>query len=77
MLVIFGHLALTAAEWEAKKAELIATGFIEESSPVPGYFDEPDTDPNYVDGGFVYRDGNLFYVSYPALTQWIPEFADA
>ncbi|WP_146069419.1 hypothetical protein [Cryobacterium sp. Y11] len=29
------------------------------------------------DGGFVYRDGTLFYVSYPALTQWVPALADA
>ncbi|TFD53395.1 hypothetical protein E3T46_03510 [Cryobacterium sp. Hh11] len=72
VVVIFGQLALTAAEWESRKAELNATGYLKEATPGEGYFNEPDTDPNYVDGGFVYRDGNLFYVSYPALTQWVP-----
>lgn len=75
VVVIFGQLALTAAEWESKKAELLTTGFVEETAPVAGYFNEPDTDPNYIDGGFAYRDGTLFYVSYPALTQSVPELA--
>ncbi|TFD19490.1 hypothetical protein [Cryobacterium sp. TMS1-13-1] len=74
-VVLFGELAMTGGAWQSKKAELVETGFIEVATPVAGYFNEPDTDPNYIDGGFVYRDGNLFYVSYPALTQWVPALA--
>ncbi len=77
VVVIFGQLPLTSTEWETKRTELVATGYVEETDPVAGYFNEPDTDPNYIDGGFVYRDGNLFYVSYPAVTQWIPALVSA
>lgn len=71
-LVVFGQLALTPAEWQVRKAEFVESGYIEESTPVGGYVNEPDTDPNYTEGDFIYRGGLLFYVSYPDLTQWVP-----
>ncbi|TFD09617.1 hypothetical protein E3T35_14095 [Cryobacterium sp. TMT1-2-2] len=35
-VVVFGQLALAAAEWESKMAELLTAGFLEETAPVRG-----------------------------------------
>lgn len=69
------QLAVTESAWASRKAELLATGFVEESTPVTGYLNEPDTDPLDKDGGFVYRAGQLYFVSYPELAQFIPAVA--
>lgn len=73
-MMVFGQLAMTSDDWDVERASLLAHGFVEQDSP-PGYLNEPDTDPNSNDGGFLYLDGQLYYVSYPALVKWVPALA--
>jgi hypothetical protein len=73
----FAQIALTGAEWESVQAELVRTGFVEQDTPVAGYFNGPVPDPLYGDGGFAYRDGYLYYAVTPEFTRWIPAFARA
>jgi len=71
----FAQIALTDAEWESLRAELVRAGFVEQDTPVAGYFNGPVPDPLYGDGGFAYRDGYLYYAVTPEFTRWIPAFA--
>ncbi|MBG6059139.1 hypothetical protein RCH16_002445 [Cryobacterium sp. MP_M5] len=71
-LAYFAQIAMSEAEWAKTKAELQSDGFVEQETPVPGYFNGPTPDPLYGDGGFSYRDGFLYYTLTPGLTKWVP-----
>jgi hypothetical protein len=72
VMVVFGQLAVADAEWETLKASLLDAGYTVDNTTFNGYLNEPDTDPNYVDGGFLHHNGQLYYASYPGVLQWVP-----
>lgn len=73
--VIFGQLAMSEDEWATVRTGLIESGFIEDDSLVPGFLDGPDeVDPDYAHRGVVYRDGILYYSSYPGFFEFVTAF---
>jgi hypothetical protein len=72
-VAVFATLEMTAEQWEAKKSDLINLGASEANAPISGYLQEPEVDINVSRGGYVFRDGLLYYVSSEHLVQWIPQ----
>ncbi len=74
--VIVGQLAMDEAEWESRLAELEPFGYVpDESHGVPGFVNGPDgTTESYLNRGFAWRDGILYYASYPGMFEFIPAF---
>ncbi|KQX05032.1 hypothetical protein ASC59_12405 [Leifsonia sp. Root1293] len=62
-----GVVAIPEALWQAKRGDLIAQGATEDDASRPGFIALPDEGAPDVDGGFVYADGYLVYVSDPKL----------
>ncbi|TFB66141.1 hypothetical protein [Cryobacterium sp. Hz9] len=75
-VAVFAALEMTAEEWEAKKSDLINLGASEANASMSGYLQEPEVDINVSRGGYVFRDGLLYYVSSDHLAQWIPQKTD-
>lgn len=53
--------------WAAKQAELEAAGFVESDESGLPFLIEPTDPGGNLSGGFVWQDGQLFYVSTPSL----------
>lgn len=62
-----GYVAVPDALWQAKRADLIEQGASEDDADYPGFIALPDAGAPDVDGGFVYANGYLVYVSSPTL----------
>ncbi|MEL4319226.1 hypothetical protein WJX64_09435 [Leifsonia sp. YIM 134122] len=62
-----GFVAIPEALWQAKRGDLIAQGATEDDASYPGFIALPDQGAPDVDGGFVYANGYLVYVSDPKL----------
>lgn len=62
-----GFVAIPEALWQAKRGDLIAQGATEDDASYPGFIALPDQGAPDVDGGFVYANGYLVYVSTPNL----------
>ena len=71
-VAVFARLNMTGEQWDAKKSDLIGLGASESTAPISGYLEEPEVDINVSRGGFVFADGQLYYVSSNHLAQWIP-----
>ena len=74
--VVVGQLAMDEHEWESTRAELEATGFgLDESHGIPGFLNGRDgTTQSYLNRGFAWRDGILYYASYPGILEFVPAF---
>ena len=74
--VILGQLAMDEQEWESTRAELEATGFVpDDSHGIPGFINGRDgTTQEYLNRRFAWRDGILYYASYPGLLEFVPAF---
>ena len=75
-VAVFATLEMTLEQWDAKKIDLINLGASETNAPINGYLQEPEVNINVSRGGYVFRDGLLYYVSSDHLTQWIPQTLD-
>lgn len=62
-----GVVAIPDALWQAKRGDLLAQGATEDDASYPGFIALPDQGAPDVDGGFVYANGYLVYVSAPTL----------
>ncbi|KQO95832.1 hypothetical protein ASF30_19810 [Leifsonia sp. Leaf264] len=62
-----GQVAIPDAVWQKKRADLVAQGALEDDASYPGFLALPDAGAPDIDGGFVYANGCLVYVSYPKL----------
>ena len=73
---IVGQLAMDEQEWDATRAELEATRFVlDESHGIPGFLNGRDgTSGSHLNRGFAWRDGILYYASYPGLLEFVPAF---
>ena len=67
---------MTLEQWDAKKIDLINLGASETNAPISGYLQEPEVNIDVSRGGYVFRDGLLYYVSSDHLAQWIPQTPD-
>lgn len=74
VMVIVAQAPITEEAWTAMQSDLLAQGFTQTDTPALGFVNEPDTDPNYIDGGFIFRDGQLYYVSYSNGLGLLPAF---
>lgn len=76
VFVVVGQLAMDEATWDATRADLEATGYRQDDSfGIEGFVDGPDSpDESYPARGFVWRDGILYYVSYPGILEFVPAF---
>ncbi|PWC04217.1 hypothetical protein DCE94_08660 [Agromyces badenianii] len=76
VFVVVGQLAMDEAMWETTRADLEASDYqLNDSYGVEGFVDGPDSeDESYPARGFVWRDGILYYVSYPGILEFIPAF---
>lgn len=62
----------TEAEWDAKQSGLEAGGFEPTDDPAAGFLLEPTDPAGDLRSGFLWRDGQLFFVSSPSLLDSIP-----
>ncbi len=70
-----GQLAMDESTWSATRAQLEAEGYVQQDDTIVGFMDGPDVeDESYPSRGFVYRDGILYYVSYPAFLPFLQAF---
>lgn len=76
VFVVVGQLAMDEATWDATRADLEAAGYRQDDSfGIEGFVDGPDSpDESYPTRGFVWRDGILYYVSYPGILEFVPAF---
>ena len=74
--VVVGQLSMDEATWDAMRTDLEAEGYIENTdTPVAGFIDGPDgSDESYPSRGFAWRDGILYYASYPGILEFVPAF---
>lgn len=74
--VVVGRLAMDEATWETTRAELEAAGYQQDNAGgVDGFTNGPDgEDESYPSRGFAWRDGILYYASYPGILEFIPAF---
>lgn len=74
--VVVGQLAMDEAAWTATRAELEAAGYAQDDSyGIDGFMDGPDgDDESYPTRGFAWRDGILYYASYPGILEFVPAF---
>lgn len=77
--IVLGQLALSEAEWADVRASLLEAGFVEDDSVMTGFLDGPD-DPaaepelSFSERGVVYRDGILYYSSFPGFFKFVTAF---
>jgi hypothetical protein len=76
VLVVVGQLAMDEQEWESTRTELEATGYVpDDSHGIPGFINGHDgTSGSYLNRGFAWRDGILYYASYPGILEFVPAF---
>ncbi|NYG19901.1 hypothetical protein BJY17_000648 [Agromyces hippuratus] len=76
VFVVIGQLAMDEANWETTQAELEAAGYQQDNAGgVDGFTNGPDgEDESYPSRGFAWRDGILYYASYPGILEFIPAF---
>ncbi|MFB6609015.1 hypothetical protein ACFCVO_01730 [Agromyces sp. NPDC056379] len=74
--VVVGQLPMDETTWEATRAALEAAGYQRDDSyGVDEFIDGPDSeDESYPTRGFAWRDGMLFYASYPGILEFAPAF---
>ena len=74
--VVVGQLAMDEATWDATRADLEAAGYQQvDSHGIDGFIDGPDgEDESYSTRGFAWRDGILYYASYPGILEFISAF---
>ena len=74
--VVVGQLAMDEQEWESTRADLEANRFVpDDSHGIPGFLNGRDgTSAEYTNRGFAWRDGILYYASYPGILQFVPAF---
>lgn len=62
----------TEAEWDAKQSALETEGYEPTDDPAPGFLLEPTDPAGDLRGGFLWRDGQVYFVSSPSLLNAIP-----
>lgn len=67
-----GQAPMSQADWDSKRASLEAEGFTPTDDPAAGFLLGPPDAASGVSGGFLWRDGQLYYVSVPFLLNSIP-----
>ena len=67
-----GQTPMSQADWDTKRASLEAEGFTPTDDPATGFLLTPPDAASGISGGFLWRDGQLFYVSAPFLLNSIP-----
>ncbi len=76
VFVQLGQLAMDESTWNSTQATLEAEGFVRDDSEIAGYHDGPDeNEPNYTRRGVAWREGILYYASYPGILMFVPAFA--
>lgn len=76
VLVQLGQLAMDESTWNSTRATLEAEGYVRDDSEIAGYLDGPDdNEPNYTKRGVAWREGILYYASYPGILEFVPAFA--
>ena len=78
VMVVVGQLAMDEQEWESTRAELEATRFVpDDSHGIPGFLNGRDgTTESYLNRGFAWRNGILYYASYPGILEFVPAFQE-
>ncbi len=75
VIVVVGQLAMDEPTWDAARAELEAEGYVPDDAVIEGFLDGPDgQDESYASRGFAWRDGILYYASYPGILESVPAF---
>jgi hypothetical protein len=76
VIVVVGQLAMDEQTWQAARAELEASGYVpDDSYGIEGFLNGPDGyDESYPVRGFAWRDGILYYASYPGILESVPAF---
>ncbi|MGG7507927.1 hypothetical protein [Plantibacter sp. YIM 135249] len=77
IMAISAQMPMTEAAWAEKQAALVTEGFTITNDPVDGFTKQPDlgNDDSYVNGGFAWRDGNLYFTSSSNFITDFPAFA--
>jgi len=60
------------AEWAARQSALEAEGFEPTNDPAAGFLLEPTDPAGDLRGGFLWRDGQVYFVSSPSLLNSLP-----
>ena len=71
IIATIGQAPMSQADWDSKRASLEAEGFTPTDDPAIGFLVQPVAGSG-VHGGFLWRDGQLYYVSAPFLLNSIP-----
>ncbi len=76
VFVVVGQLPMDEQTWESTRTGLEADGYVlNDNYGVPGFIDGPDgSDESYPSRGFAWRNGILYYVSYPGILEFVPAF---
>ena len=72
IIAIVGQAPFSEADWNTLRSSLEADGFTATDDRATGFLVEPPDPAGYVSGGFLWRDGQLYYVSNPSLLNSIP-----
>lgn len=74
--VILGQLPMDESSWNTTQEGLEAEGYVESDNlGISGFLDGPDgSDESYPVRGFAWRDGILYYASYPGILEFVPAF---
>lgn len=76
VFVQVGQLAMDESTWNSTQETLEAEGYVRDDSEIAGYLDGPDDkEPNYTRRGVAWREGILYYASYPGILEFVPAFA--
>lgn len=75
VFVQLGQLPMDELTWNSTLTTLEAEGYVQVDTDIAGYLDGPDdNEPNYTQRGFAWRDGILYYASYPGILEFVPAF---